>query len=147
MKTLCMLVTLAATGPIGAQAPVVSLNSRPADTKPADTKPGDAKPADTKPGEVKPADTKLAEARPMETRDELNGELLTIRRVFVDRLTGGETAAQLRDIIISSLQNAKLFILTENADRADAFIHGAAEDLIYTDDFESSDSLELRGGL
>jgi hypothetical protein len=151
MKTLCMLVTLAATGPIGAQAPVVSLNSRPADTKPADTKPGDAKPADTKPGDVKPtdlkpADTKLAEARPMETRDELNGELLTIRRVFVDRLTGGETAAQLRDIIISSLQNAKLFILTENADRADVTLRGAAEDLVFTDAFSSSEGINMHGG-
>jgi hypothetical protein len=41
-------------------------------------------------------------------------QLLTIRRVYVDRLTGGETAAQMRDILISSLEGAKLFILTEN---------------------------------
>jgi len=33
----------------------------------------------------------------------------------VDRLTGGETAAQMRDLIITNLQNSKLFILTENA--------------------------------
>ena len=46
----------------------------------------------------------------------------------------------MRDLIIASLQNSKLFVLTENPDRADAFVHGAAEDLIYTDDFESSDS-------
>ncbi len=78
--------------------------------------------------------------------EDLLPQLLTVKRVYVDRLTGGETAAQMRDLIIASLQNSKLFILTENVDRADAFVHGAAEDLIYTDDFESSDSVDIRGG-
>src|ERR1035438_10700633 len=31
-------------------------------------------------------------------------QLLQIRRVYVDRLTGGETAAQMRDILLSSLE-------------------------------------------
>jgi len=53
--------------------------------------------------------------------------LLTIRRVYVDRLTGGETAAQMRDILISSLSGSRLFILTENQDRADAFLRGGSE--------------------
>lgn len=70
-------------------------------------------------------------------------QLLNVKRVYVDRLTGGETAAQMRDLIITSLQNSKLFVLTENAERADAFVRGAAEDLIFTDDFSSSDSLDL----
>jgi hypothetical protein len=78
--------------------------------------------------------------------EDLSPQLLTVKRVYVDKLTGGETAAQMRDLIIASLQNSKLFILTENPDRADAFVHGAAEDLIYTDDFESSDSVEIRNG-
>lgn len=82
----------------------------------------------------------------MRPAEDLLPQLLTVKRVYVDRLTGGETAAQMRDLIITSLQNSKLFVLTENADRADAFVRGAAEDLIYTDDFESSDSLDLRGG-
>src|ERR1700722_16838849 len=77
--------------------------------------------------------------------EDLLPQLLTVKRVYVDRLTGGETAAQMRDLIITSLQNSKLFVLTENADRADAFIRGAAEDLIFTDDFQSSDSINLRG--
>ena len=34
-------------------------------------------------------------------------QLLTVRRVFVDRLNGGETAKQMRDMIINSLQNAQ----------------------------------------
>src|SRR5437870_2030994 len=48
---------------------------------------------------------------------DLTRELLAIKRVYVDRLTGGETAAQMRDLIIGSLQSAKLFVITENADR------------------------------
>jgi hypothetical protein len=88
----------------------------------------------------------LALAQPAPTQEDLLPQLLTVKRVYVDRLTGGETAAQMRDLLITSLQNSKLFVLTENADRADAFVRGAAEDLIYTDAFESSDSLEIRGG-
>jgi hypothetical protein len=68
-------------------------------------------------------------------------ELLTIRRVYVDRLTGGETAAQMRDILISSMQGAKLFVITENQERADATLRGAAEDLVFTEAHSSSDSL------
>src|SRR6204780_5347411 len=77
--------------------------------------------------------------------EDLLPQLLTVKRVYVDRLTGGETAAQMRDLIITSLQNSKLFVLTENPERADAFVHGAAEDLIYTDEFESTDSVDIRG--
>ena len=71
-------------------------------------------------------------------------QLLTIRRVFVDRLTGGETAAQMRDILISGLENTKLFILTENQDRADVVLKGAAEDLVFIESFSASDSINAR---
>ena len=81
----------------------------------------------------------------IQAEDDLAPQILSIKRVYVDRLTGGETAAQMRDLIISSLQSSKLFVVTENPDRADAILRGAAEDLIYTDDFEFSDSLEVRG--
>jgi hypothetical protein len=74
-------------------------------------------------------------------------QLLTVRRVYVDRLTGGETAAQMRDILISSMQGAKLFILTENQERADAVLRGAAVDLIFTEAHNSSDSLNARMSL
>ncbi len=69
-----------------------------------------------------------------------------VKRVFVDRLTGGETAAQMRDLIISSLQGSKLFVVTENMDRADAFLRGAAEDLVYTDNFQSSEGVNAHVG-
>jgi len=71
-------------------------------------------------------------------------ELLGLKRVHVERLTGGESADQLRELIIASLHNSKLFVLTEDPEKADAFLRGAAEDLIYTDQFQSSDSLTLR---
>ncbi len=82
----------------------------------------------------------------VEAQDDLTPQLLTIKRVYVDRLTGGETAAQLRDIIISSLQGAKLFILTENQERADMTLRGAAEDLIFTDAFSSSEGINMHAG-
>lgn len=76
---------------------------------------------------------------------DLAGQLPKIKRVYVDRLTGGETAAQMRDLIITALQNSKLFVVTENQERADAFLRGAAEDLIYTDQFKSSDNVSMHG--
>jgi hypothetical protein len=74
-------------------------------------------------------------------------QLRSIRRVYVDRLTGGETAAQMRDILISSLEGAKLFILTENQERADAVLRGAAEDLVFTEVHSTSDSLNAHANL
>jgi len=65
----------------------------------------------------------------------------------VDRLTGGETAAQMRDILISSLAESELFIVTENQERADTILRGAAEDLVYTDVHQSSDSVNAHANL
>jgi len=79
-------------------------------------------------------------------QDDLSRQLLGIKRVFVDRLTGGETAAQMRDLLIASLQSAKLFILTENQERADVILRGAAEDLIFTDAFASSEGVSVHAG-
>jgi len=87
----------------------------------------------------------LAASLPAQAPDEVPEQLLRVKRVFVDRLTGGETAAQMRDLLIASLQNSKLFVLTENLDRADAFLRGAAEDLVYTDAFSSSEGENARG--
>ena len=74
-------------------------------------------------------------------------QLLQIRRVYVDRLTGGETAAQMRDILLSSLETSNLFVLTENPERADATLRGAAEDLVFTDVHNSSDSIDAHTSL
>src|SRR6185312_810143 len=78
--------------------------------------------------------------------DDLSVQIAGIKRVYIDRLTGGETAAQMRDLLISSLQGSKLFVLTENAERADAFLRGAAEDLVYTENFQSSEGVNAHIG-
>ena len=82
----------------------------------------------------------------MQAPEDPSGQLVTVKRVYVDRLTGGETAAQMRDLIITSFQNSKLFVLTENQERADAVLRGAAEDLVYTDAFSSSEGINARVG-
>jgi len=74
-------------------------------------------------------------------------QLLIIRRVYVDRLTGGETAAQMRDILISSLAGSELFIVTDNTERADITLRGAAEDLVFTDLHTSNDSINARANI
>jgi hypothetical protein len=71
-------------------------------------------------------------------------QLLQVRRIYVDRLTGGETAAQMRDLLVSSLESAKFFVLTEKEARADAFLRGGAEDLVFTDVFSSSEGINAR---
>src|SRR5947208_2277310 len=67
--------------------------------------------------------------------------LLSIRRIYIDQLTGGQTAAQMRDILLASLAGAKLFVVTENPERADATFKGAAEDLVFTETRGSSEGL------
>ena len=81
---------------------------------------------------------------PLDIDQQTLAQLVDVRRVHVERLSGGETAAQLRDMIISSLQRAKLFLLTENPERADAVLKGSAEDLVFTDTFQSSDGISAR---
>lgn len=78
--------------------------------------------------------------------DDLSAQLLAVKRIYVDRLTGGETATQMRDLIISSLHGSRLFVLTEKEDRADTILRGAAEDLIFTEAFSSSDGVNIRTG-
>src|SRR3954463_11142898 len=74
-------------------------------------------------------------------------ELLNIRRVYVDRLTGGETAEQMRDILITTMQGSKLFIVTENQERADAILRGAAEDLVFNESHSSSEGINAHMNL
>jgi hypothetical protein len=74
-------------------------------------------------------------------------QLTGLKRVYVDRLTGGETAAQMRDILISSLAGARLFVLTENQEKADAILRGAAEDLVFTEVHTSSDNINAHANI
>ena len=83
-------------------------------------------------------------ASSLDPKDEMLLEVLKVRRVCVEPLTGGETAAHIRNMIISSLQRAGLFVITENEERADALLRGSAEDLVFTDTYQTSDGVDGR---
>ncbi len=70
--------------------------------------------------------------------------LLDVKRVYVAELTGGPQADALRELIIASLDSTKAFILTDNPDRADAILKGAADDHAFTDTFDSDNSISAR---
>jgi hypothetical protein len=70
--------------------------------------------------------------------------LLEVKRIYVSQLTGGAQAAALRELIIASLDSTKLFVLTDNLERADAVLKGAADDHTFTDTFDSDDNINTR---
>lgn len=70
-------------------------------------------------------------------------QLLDFKRVYVEKFPG-EGAAQIRDMVIAAIQKAGLFVLTENPDRADAILRGSAEDLVFTDVFQSGEGVTAR---
>jgi hypothetical protein len=72
--------------------------------------------------------------------------LLSVRRIYVDELNG-TSSAQIRDMLINALQTSRVFAITENKDKADAFLRGSAEDLIFTDTFQSSDGIQARASI
>jgi hypothetical protein len=74
-------------------------------------------------------------------------DLARVRRVYVEQLGGGPQSDQMRDMIIAALQNSKLFVLTDNPDRADATLRGSADDKIYSEDHSSSDSVGIRANV
>jgi hypothetical protein len=75
------------------------------------------------------------ESRPTEAA------LADVRRIYVDQLGGGKTSDQFRDMLISAIQSTGLFVLTENQEHADAALRGSGDDLIFTEDHNSSDSI------
>lgn len=76
-------------------------------------------------------------------RVDADATIVTMRRLFVEQFGGGETAAQLRDMIISAFQSSHIVQITENADRADVVLKGSGEDLVFTDEHISSDNLNI----
>lgn len=68
-------------------------------------------------------------------------KLHQVKRVYVDQLTGKAAAAQMRDLLIASLQSSKLFIVTEDEERADAFLRGAADEDVYTELHQIDESI------
>ena len=82
---------------------------------------------------------------PGEIEREHARQLLAVRRVYVDRLGGGNVALHIRDMVIAALHRARLFIVTEDEERADAFLRGSAEDLIFSETHSSRE--EVRAGI
>ncbi len=72
-------------------------------------------------------------------------QLLTLRRVYVDRFSGGETAQQIRDMVIAALARSRLFVVTEEEASADAYLRGSAEDLVFTEVRASREGINARG--
>ncbi len=70
-----------------------------------------------------------------------------VRRIYVDILTGGESALRIRDLLMSGIQASKLFIVTEEEDKADAVLKGAGRDEAFTETHQSSDSLDAHSNV
>ena len=79
--------------------------------------------------------------------DEMQTQLAAVKRIYVDKLGGGEVSHHIRDMIIGSLQRTGRFVITENPDRADVSLRGSAEDMIFTDTFQSSEGINARTSL
>ena len=69
--------------------------------------------------------------------------LAKIRRIYVDQLGGGAGSDQMRDMLITALQNTGLFVMTENPERADATLKGSSELQIFTVNHNTTDSIGL----
>ncbi len=76
----------------------------------------------------------------------VNG-LLEVKRIYIAPLIGGIGAATMRELIMASLDSSKLFVMTENPDRADAILKGAADDQTFTDSFDIDEGLTARESL
>jgi hypothetical protein len=73
--------------------------------------------------------------------------LLRVKRIHIEKLAGDQSAAQIRDMIINALQSSGLFVVTENPDKADAYLRGSAEDIVFTDTFQTSEGINARASL
>jgi hypothetical protein len=73
--------------------------------------------------------------------------LLEIKRIYIAPLIGGVGAASLRELLVASLDSSKLFVMTDNPDRADAILKGAGDDQTFTDTFDIDEGLAARQSL
>ena len=70
--------------------------------------------------------------------------LLDVKRIYVAQLVGGVEADVLRELIIAGIDGTKLFILTDNPDRADAVLKGAADDKAFTESIDVDNNATTR---
>ena len=78
--------------------------------------------------------------------DKPRDPLVDVHRIHVEKLNG-ESADTIRDMIINAIKASKVFAVTEDRERADAVLRGTAENLIYTEVFQSSESVDARAAL
>ena len=67
-----------------------------------------------------------------------------VKRIYVDKLSAGEGSEQIRDLLLSALAGTGLFVMTENPDRADAYLRGGAEDRVFQETFDFRDGVNGR---
>lgn len=85
----------------------------------------------------------LALLIPASAADSDSPKLANIRRIYVDKLTGAN-AEQIRDLLMAGLQATGRFIVTENQDKADAFLRGTASDEVFTETRQSDEGINAR---
>lgn len=100
-----------------------------------------------KPAQPEPPPTPAKNEILLNPIDECLAQLLRVRRLHVQELSGGEAANQIRDMIIAAFQSAGFFVVTENPARADAVLKGTAEDLVFNEQFSSHESLGIRSNV
>jgi hypothetical protein len=79
--------------------------------------------------------------------EEASAQLAKVRRIYIDVLTGGDEALMIRDLLMTSLQSSKLFVITEDEEKADATLKGSGDDQVFTDTFQSSDGITTHSQL
>ncbi|HEY3744231.1 MAG TPA: hypothetical protein VGL53_30510 [Bryobacteraceae bacterium] len=94
-------------------------------------------------GKADPKPAKPKSPPPEEAEPE---DLTSVRRVYVDKFGGGATSDLLREMVISSLQNSRLFKVTEKEENADAVLKGSAEADTFRDIHISSETTNLHNG-
>ena len=68
-------------------------------------------------------------------------QLSKVRRIYVSILTGCDAGLQIRDMVITSLQRSKQFMVTEDEEKADAVLKGSGDDDVFTDTHQSSEGI------
>ncbi|MDZ7637381.1 MAG: hypothetical protein U5J83_03885 [Bryobacterales bacterium] len=67
-----------------------------------------------------------------------------VKRLCVEDFDGGENARQLRAMLIAEIHRLGSFVITENPKKADAFIRGFGEDLVFTEQHSRDENVTGR---
>src|SRR5206468_13090720 len=66
-----------------------------------------------------------APAKATVTAPDLEKQLVSVKRIYVDSFGDDTVSKQIQAMVVSGLTENKRFIVTENKERADAFLRGA----------------------